>query len=170
MDGLRRRESGIARATGISNDFSCSKLACPAETAPTTVAAMKISMKLITLCSGVLLIAALATLAATPEQEKALTDKYKAIYTVRAQGSRILPSFSATKFSELLDDSVARNRARESDARTRAQSQSLRESRLAPSDFARSALGVRGVLASLYCQRLLSLKISERFIFMLVPL
>ena len=52
-------------------------------------------MKLITLCSAVLFIAALATLAATPEQEKAFTDKYKA--AMERKDTATLESFLYTK-------------------------------------------------------------------------
>jgi hypothetical protein len=53
------------------------ELACVAEIEPTTVAAMKNSLKLFTL-SGALLVALTFTIvAATPAQEKAFTDKYK---------------------------------------------------------------------------------------------
>ena len=59
---------------------------------------MKISMKLITLCSAVLLISALATLAGTPAQEKAFTDKYKA--AMEGKDTATLESFLYTQGSD----------------------------------------------------------------------
>jgi len=53
-------------------------LACVAEIQPTTVAAMKNSLKLVTLSGAPLVTLALTIVAATPGQEKAFTDKYKA--------------------------------------------------------------------------------------------
>ena len=74
------------------------ELACLAETEPTTVAAMKISTKLVTIFSAVLLIGALATVAATPEQEKAFTDKYKA--AMEKKDTATLESFLYTQGSD----------------------------------------------------------------------
>jgi hypothetical protein len=53
------------------------ELACVAEMEPTTVAAMKTSLKLFILPGALLITLAFANLAATPAQEKAFTDKYK---------------------------------------------------------------------------------------------
>jgi hypothetical protein len=53
-------------------------LACVAEIEPPTVAAMKTSMKIFTAAGALLLTLAFGIVAATPEQEKAFTDKYKA--------------------------------------------------------------------------------------------
>jgi hypothetical protein len=55
-------------------------LACLAETGPTTVAAMKTSTKILAVGGALLFSAVMATVAATPEQEKAFTDKYKAAF------------------------------------------------------------------------------------------
>ena len=71
------------------------ELACLAETEPTTVAAMKFSIRLVTLFSALLLTGALATVAATPEQEKAFTDKYKA--AMEGKDTATLESFLYTK-------------------------------------------------------------------------
>jgi hypothetical protein len=56
------------------------ELACLVETGPTTVAAMKISMKIFTMGGALLFSVIVAGVAATPEQEKAFTDKYKTAF------------------------------------------------------------------------------------------
>jgi hypothetical protein len=53
------------------------ELACVEEIEPTTVAAMKSSLKLFTLSSALLVALTFTIVAATPAQEKAFTDKYK---------------------------------------------------------------------------------------------
>jgi hypothetical protein len=55
-------------------------------------------MKLVTLCSTALLIFALATLAGTPEQQKAFTDNYKA--AMEGKDTATLESFLYTKGSD----------------------------------------------------------------------
>ena len=67
---------GIARAARLSNDFVF-ELACVAEIQPTTVAAMKSSLELLTLSSALIVALTFTIVAATPAQEKAFTDKYK---------------------------------------------------------------------------------------------
>ena len=67
----------MARLQGRHKKIFCSELACLAETVLPTVAAMKNSMKVFTLAGALLLVLALKTVASTPEQEKAFTDKYK---------------------------------------------------------------------------------------------
>jgi hypothetical protein len=57
--------------------FFC-KLACNLETELTTVADMKTSTKIFTVAGALVLTLAFGIVAATPEQEKAFTDKYKA--------------------------------------------------------------------------------------------
>jgi hypothetical protein len=53
------------------------ELACVPEIEPTTVAAMKNALKLFPLSSALLVALTFTTVAATPAQEKAFTDKYK---------------------------------------------------------------------------------------------
>src|SRR5262249_3661510 len=57
--------------------FFLFELACIAEIAPLTVPAMKASLRLFTLPGALLVALAFASLAGTPAQEKAFTDKYK---------------------------------------------------------------------------------------------
>ena len=54
------------------------ELACVAEIEPATVAAMKTSTKIFTVAGALVLAFAFGIVAATPAQEKAFTDKYKA--------------------------------------------------------------------------------------------
>ena len=53
------------------------ELACVPEIQPTTVAAMKNPLRLFPLCGALLVALAFTSLAGTPAQEKAFTDKYK---------------------------------------------------------------------------------------------
>jgi hypothetical protein len=73
------------------------ELACVAEIQPTTVAAMKNLLKLFTL-SGGLLVALTYTMAATPAQEKAFTDKYKA--AIEGKDTATLEGFLYTQGSD----------------------------------------------------------------------
>jgi hypothetical protein len=70
-------------------------LACGAEIEPTTVAAMKNTMRLFSLAGTLLLTVVFAMLAATPEQEKAFTDKYKA--AMEGKDTATLESFLYTQ-------------------------------------------------------------------------
>ena len=73
-------------------------MACVAEIEPTTVAAMKTSTKLFTIAGALLLTLALTIVAATPQQEKAFTDKYKAAF--EGKDTATLESFLYTQGSD----------------------------------------------------------------------
>jgi hypothetical protein len=92
------RESGIARARGLSNDFSFFELACVAQIEATTVAAMNSSTKIFTVAGALLFSVALGIVAATPTQEKAFTDKYKA--AMEGKDTATLESFLYTQGSD----------------------------------------------------------------------
>src|ERR1043166_5201720 len=72
--------------------------ACIAEIHPTTVAAMKILMKIFTAACALVLALAFRTMAATPEQEKAFTDKYKT--AMEGKDTATLESFLYTQAKE----------------------------------------------------------------------
>jgi hypothetical protein len=71
------------------------KLACLAETQPTTVAAMTTSTRVFTVTGALLLTLALGIVAGTSEQEKAFTDKYKA--AMEKKDTAMLESFLYTQ-------------------------------------------------------------------------
>jgi hypothetical protein len=71
------------------------ELACLAKIDPTTVAAMKTSMKLLVTAGAVLFSGVMAIVAATPEQEKAFTDKYKTAF--EGKDTATLESFLYTQ-------------------------------------------------------------------------
>jgi hypothetical protein len=71
------------------------ELACLAETQPTTVAAMKTSITIFTIASAFLFSVIMATMAATTEQEKAFTDKYKTAF--EGKDTATLESFLYTQ-------------------------------------------------------------------------
>jgi hypothetical protein len=73
-------------------------MACVAEIEPTTVAAMKTSTKLFTIAGALLLTLAFTIVAATPQQEKAFTDKYKAAF--EGKDTATLESFLYTQGSD----------------------------------------------------------------------
>jgi hypothetical protein len=73
-------------------------LACAAEIEPTTVAAMKTSTKIFTVAGTLVLTLAFGVVAATPEQEKAFTDKYKA--AMEGKDTATLTSFLYTQGSD----------------------------------------------------------------------
>jgi hypothetical protein len=73
-------------------------LACVAEIEPTTVAAMKTSMKIFTVAGALLFSVALGVVAGTPEQEKAFTDKYKA--AMEGKDTATLTAFLYTQGSD----------------------------------------------------------------------
>jgi len=73
-------------------------MACVGEIEPTTVAAMKTSTKLFTIAGALLLTLALTIVAATPQQEKAFTDKYKAAF--EGKDTATLESFLYTQGSD----------------------------------------------------------------------
>jgi hypothetical protein len=74
------------------------ELACVAEIEPTTVAAMKTSTKIFTVAGTLVLPLAFGVVAATPEQEKAFTDKYKA--AMEGKDTAILESCLYTQGSD----------------------------------------------------------------------
>jgi hypothetical protein len=71
------------------------KLACLAETQPTTVAAMTTPTRVFTVTGALLLTLALGIVAGTSEQEKAFTDKYKA--AMEKKDTAMLESFLYTQ-------------------------------------------------------------------------
>jgi hypothetical protein len=71
------------------------ELACVAEIEPTTVAAMKSSTKIFAVAGALVLTLASGIGAASPEQEKAFTDKYKA--ALEGKDTATLESFLYTK-------------------------------------------------------------------------
>jgi hypothetical protein len=73
-------------------------LACVAEIEPTTVAAMKSSTKIFTVAGALVLTLAFGLVAASPEQEKAFTDKYKA--ALEGKDTAALESFLYTQGSD----------------------------------------------------------------------
>src|SRR5215831_19810804 len=78
--------------------FFSFELACLAEIQPTTVAAMKNSLRLFTLSGALLVTLVFASLAATPAQEKAFTDKYKA--ALEGKDTATLEGFLNTQGSD----------------------------------------------------------------------
>ena len=74
------------------------ELTCVAEIEPTTVAAMKTSTKIFTVAGAFLFSVALGAVAATPAQEKAFTDKYKA--AMEGKDTAILEGFLYTQGSD----------------------------------------------------------------------
>jgi hypothetical protein len=71
------REEWNTPRSATEQRFFFFELACVAEIQPTTVAAMKNSLKLFTFSSVLLVALTVTIVAATPAQEKAFTDKYK---------------------------------------------------------------------------------------------
>jgi hypothetical protein len=74
------------------------ELPCLAQTEPTTVAAMKTSMKTFSIAGTLLLAVALGIVAGTPAQEKAFTDKYKT--AMEGKDTATLESFLYTQGSD----------------------------------------------------------------------
>jgi len=93
--GCPNGQSGILRAARLSNDFSLSNWLALPEIEPTTVAAMHTSTKIFAVACALLSLVALGIVAATPEQEKAFTDKYKA--ALEGKDTATLESFLYTK-------------------------------------------------------------------------
>ena len=73
-------------------------MACVAEIEPPTVAAMKTSTKIFTVAGALVLTLAFGIVAATPDQEKAFTDKYKA--AMEGKDTATLESFLYTQGSD----------------------------------------------------------------------
>jgi hypothetical protein len=84
--------------SAIQQRFFFFELACVAEIEPTTVAAMKTSTKIFTVAGAFLFSVALGAVAATPAQEKAFTDKYKA--AMEGKDTAILEGFLYTQGSD----------------------------------------------------------------------
>ena len=83
---------------GTQQRFFFFELACLAEIEPTTVAAMKTPTKIFTVAGALVLTLAFGIVAATPEQEKAFTDKYKA--AMEGKDTATLESFLYTQGSD----------------------------------------------------------------------
>ena len=83
---------------GTQQRFFFLELACVAEIEPTTVAAMKSSTKIFTVAGTLVLTLAFRVVAATPAQEKAFTDKYKA--AMEGKDTAALASFLYTQGSD----------------------------------------------------------------------
>jgi hypothetical protein len=83
---------------GTQQRFFFSELACVAEIEPTTVAAMKTSTKIFAAAGALVLTLAFGIVAASPEQEKAFTDKYKA--ALEGKDTATLESFLYTQGSD----------------------------------------------------------------------
>ena len=92
-----RAEWNSPRSATQQRFFFC-ELACIAKIEPTTVTAMKNSLRLLTLSGALLVTLAFASLAATPAQEKAFTDKYKA--AVEGKDTATLEAFLYTQGSD----------------------------------------------------------------------
>jgi hypothetical protein len=71
------------------------ELACLAETQPTTVAAMKTSMKILAVGGALLFSSIMAVVAATPHQEQPFTHKYKTAF--EGKDTATLESFLYTQ-------------------------------------------------------------------------
>jgi hypothetical protein len=92
-----RAEWNTPRGTSQQRFFFF-ELACLAEIRPATVAAMKNLMKLFALSAALLLTFVFASAAATPAQEKAFTDKYKA--ALEGKDTATLEGFLYTQGSD----------------------------------------------------------------------
>jgi len=95
---MPKRAEWNSSRSAIQQRFFFFELACVAEIEPTTVAAMKNSLKLFTLSSALLVTLAFASVAATPAQEKAFTDKYKA--AMEGKDTATLEGFLYTQGSD----------------------------------------------------------------------
>jgi hypothetical protein len=95
---MPRRADWNSPRSGPQQRFFCFELACVAEIEPATVAAMKTSTKIFTVAGALLLTFAFGLVAASPEQEKAFTDKYKA--ALEGKDTATLASFLYTQGSD----------------------------------------------------------------------
>ena len=84
--------------SGNQQRFFSFELACVAEIEPATVAVMKTSTKIFTVAGALVLTLAFGVVAASPEQEKAFTDKYKA--ALEGKDTATLESFLYTQGSD----------------------------------------------------------------------
>jgi hypothetical protein len=80
---------------GTQQRFFFFELPCIGEVEPTTVAAMKTSTKFLAVGGALLFSVIMTVLAATPEQEKAFTDKYKTAF--EGKDTATLESFLYTQ-------------------------------------------------------------------------
>ena len=83
---------------GTEQRFFFSELTCVAEIEPTTVTAMKSSTQIFTVAGALVFTLAFGTVAASSEQEKAFTDKYKA--ALEGKDTATLESFLYTQGSD----------------------------------------------------------------------
>jgi hypothetical protein len=95
---MPRRADWNTPRGGTQQRFFFFELACVAEIEPTTVATMKNSMRLLTLSGALLVMLAFTIVAATPAQEKAFTDKYKA--AMEGKDTTTLEAFLYTQGSD----------------------------------------------------------------------
>ena len=95
---MPRRAKWNSPRSGTQQRFFFFELACVAEIEPTTVAAMKSSTKIFTVAGALVLTLAFGIVAATPEQEKAFTDKYKT--ALEGKDTATLESFLYTQGSD----------------------------------------------------------------------
>jgi hypothetical protein len=93
---IRRKWNSPHNAT--QQRFFFFELACVAEIEPTTVAAMKTSTKIFTVAGALVVTLGFGLVAATPEQEKAFTEKYKA--AMEGKDTASLESFLYTQGSD----------------------------------------------------------------------
>jgi hypothetical protein len=83
---------------GTQQRFFFFELACVAEIEPATVASMKTSTKIFAVAGALLVTLAFTLVAATPAQEKAFTDKYKA--AIEGKDTATLEGFLYTQGSD----------------------------------------------------------------------
>ena len=95
---MPRRSKRNTPRRGSQQRFFVFELACVAEIEPTTVAAMKTSTKIFTVAGALVLTLAFRVVAASPEQEKAFTDKYKT--ALEGKDTATLESFLYTQGSD----------------------------------------------------------------------
>jgi hypothetical protein len=95
---MRRRADWNTARSSTQQSFFFFEFACVTEIEPTTVSAMKSSMRIFTVAGALMLSVAFGIMAATPEQEKAFTDKYKA--ALESKDTATLESFLYTQGSD----------------------------------------------------------------------
>ena len=96
--GMPGREEWNTPRSATQQRFFVFELACVVEIEPATVAPMKTSTKIFAVASALLLSVVLGVVAATPAQEKAFTDKYKA--AMEGKDTATLESFLYTQGSD----------------------------------------------------------------------
>jgi hypothetical protein len=95
---IPRRAEWNSPRSGTQQRLFFFELACVAEIKPTTVAAMKNLTKIFTVAGTLVLTLALGVVGATPQQEKAFTDKYKA--AMEGKDTATLTAFLYTQGSD----------------------------------------------------------------------